>query len=75
MTTFVEVIKQWARIAPANEVLEIREYFQGLPTNQDLIEEVQSVRHSQGYLASIKHVKMRTGWDLKRSKEYVDSLY
>ena len=75
MTLFIEIVKQWAKTATTHEIIELREYFDTVSTNKDLEEEVYSVRKALGHLASIKHVKMRTGWDLKKSKDYVDSLY
>lgn len=74
MTSFIDVIKRWSLSAPKGELIEIRDYFNEVPLIADLAANTLEVLRSDGLLAAVKFVKAQTGWGLKESKEYVDTL-
>lgn len=74
MTQFIDVIKLWAETAPKGELLAIKEYFNTSFILGDLSITTSEIRKTDGLLSAVKYVKFSTGWGLKESKEYVESL-
>lgn len=74
-TTFYNVIEIWLKQAKIEEVYKIKTLIDVHLGDLSTLEGMaRHIKLTKGGLQSCKYIKDETGWDLRRSKDFMDAL-